>query len=106
MKPSHEEIEKEIGIRLSLQRALLTQISPQLRGVAFSVENQCVCIHFYFDGPISEDDTESVSCVETEVIADYYPELSVSAKSIRLDMPNPMLDGGTWVYLRREPPED
>jgi hypothetical protein len=91
-----------VDAKLSIQRALLGEVSPQLRAVVFSIEAQSVNIRFYFDGEISEEDKESVSCIETEILADYDPEDVVTANSIRIDSPDPINDEGVYVYKRRE----
>lgn len=99
MKNSHDAI---IKARLSLQRALLGEIPPALRACIFSIYNLNIDIRFYFDGAISEKDEESISCVESEVLADYDPEYVISARCIRLDTPAIINDDGIWVYSRRE----
>jgi hypothetical protein len=68
----------------------------------FSITDLAIDICFYFDGPISQEDKESASCVETEVLADYDPGYRVTVRCIRLDSPSPIDDDGVWVYLRRE----
>jgi hypothetical protein len=88
--------------RLSIQRALLGEVSEELRAVVLSVKGNVVDINFYFDGSINEMDAESVSCVEAEVIADFEVEFVVSARPIRLDFPSEIIDEGVWVYKRRE----
>lgn len=91
-----------VKTRLSLQRALLGEVSPNLRAVVFSMTGLVIDARFYFDGPISQEDEETVSCVETEVLADYEPGYTVTAHCIRLDFPAPINDDGVWVYLRQE----
>lgn len=91
-----------IAARLSIQRALLGEVSPQLRAVVFSIAEQELKIRFYFDGLISDINTESASCVETEVLADYEAEDTVVVQCIRLDSPESIDDQGVWVYQRRE----
>lgn len=91
-----------IFTRLSIQRALLGEVSPQLRAVVFSIVGRDVDVRFYYDGLISEVDTESASCVETEMIADYEAADTVTVRCIRLDFPEPIQDDGVWVYQRRE----
>lgn len=91
-----------VDARLSIQRALLGEISPQLRAVVFSIVGKNIDVRFYFDGLISEADVESASCVETEIIADYEAEDVVTVRCIRLDAPETIDDDGTWVYQRRE----
>jgi len=91
-----------IAARLSIQRALLGQISPLLRAAVFSIVGRDLDVRFYFDGFISEADSESASCVETEVMADYEAEDTVTVHCIRLDAPESINDDGVWVYQRRE----
>ena len=91
-----------IAARLSIQRALLGEIFPQLRAVVFTIAEHDIDIRFYVDGLINETDAESASCVETEVIADYEPEDTITTRCIRLDYPEPINDDGIWVYQRRE----
>ncbi len=98
-----DKLQKQvIDARLSIQRALLGEISPQLRAVVFSIAERDIDVRFYFDGVISDEDIESASCVETEIIADYEAEDVVTVRCIRLDTPKTIADGGVWVYHRRE----
>ncbi len=91
-----------IDARLSIQRALLGEITPELRAIVFSVDTQILDVRFYFNGPLTEEVRESVSCVETEILADYDPEVMVSVHCIQLDYPAQIDDSGVWVYQRRE----
>lgn len=88
--------------RLNIQRALLGEVSGKLRAVIFSVSGLILNIRFYYDGEIDDDDFESASCVETEVIADYEDDWTVIVKCLRLDASEPILDQGIWVFKRRE----
>ncbi|WP_422403355.1 hypothetical protein [Pseudomonas sp. GZD-209] len=88
--------------RLSLQRALLGEVSKKLRAVVFSVSGEALDIRFYFDGEVEERDIESASCVETEVLADYEESFKVCARTFRLDAPEPIDDDGIWVFRRNE----
>lgn len=99
MKSTKESI---IEARLSLQRALLGEVPPALRAVVFSMNDLMLDIRFYFDGPISQEDEESISCVESEVLADYGEEYTITAQCIRLDFPSQINDDGVWVFNRRE----
>ncbi len=96
-------IQKAISdARLSIQRALLGAVSANLRAVIFSIEDRHINVRFYFDGLIEETDFESASCVETEILADYKAEDTVTVECIRLDSPSVISDTGVWVYHRRE----
>ncbi|MFV3406430.1 hypothetical protein ACNFIC_21135 [Pseudomonas sp. NY15463] len=91
-----------MSARLNIQRALLGEVSGKLRAVIFSVSGLILNIRFYFDGEIDDDDFESASRVETEVIADYEDDWTVTAKCLRLDASEPIADQGVWVFKRRE----
>lgn len=103
MTPTQQAI---IDARLSIQRALLGAVSAKLRAVVFSIEGRHIDVRFYFDGLIEEADDESASCVETEILADYESEDTVTVKRIRIDSPSLICDDGVWVYHRREVSED
>ncbi|WP_418646899.1 hypothetical protein ACNQFN_15125 [Thauera butanivorans] len=94
--------QRVVEARLSIQRALLGEVSPHLRAVVLSVDCKKIDVHFYFDGDVSEEDEESVSCIETEILADFEPDFSICAEVIRLDYPLPISDDGFWVYQRKE----
>lgn len=94
--------EASINARLSIQRALLGAVSAKLRAVVFSIQARHIDVRFYFDGLIDEADFESASCVETEILADYEAEDTVTVECIRLDFPSVISHDGVWVYHRRE----
>ncbi len=93
-----------VGVLLSLQRALVGQVPPTLRGVLVAltvdVEARMIC---YFDGVIAEDDEEDVQCAYTEVLADF-PDYDIHLEIHRLDTPIPLPKipegAGHWVYMR------
>jgi hypothetical protein len=89
-------------IFLSIQKGLLSGVSPALRGVAVDWHDNVVRIVCYFDGPISEEDQESMSLMETEVMADLPWDFEVSAETVRKDAPSPMDPLRAWAYKRRE----
>lgn len=89
-------------VLLEIQQALLGEISSKLRAViVFYGDNN---IHFdcYYDGEILEDDIESMSCVETELISMFPENHEITHAVHRLDYPNPVPKKGIWVYYRRE----
>lgn len=89
-------------LRLVLQTALLGEVGPLLRAVGFRQEAETVGIRFYFDGPISDEDRESASCVVSEVLASRPEHVPVSGQVMRCDAPAP-IPGDAWlVYRRRE----
>jgi len=89
-------------VLIALQQALLGEISSHLRAVTVKYDDQSVHFNAYFDDDISEDDRESLSCVETEVIAALPASNAVTHDAIRLDAPAPIPKDLTWVYHRAE----
>ena len=89
-------------VALALQVALLGEVFPTLRGVGFTLENAKVQLLFFHDGAISEEDYESASCIETELMASLPRSANVVSEVIRVDSPNLIPDRGRWVYRRRE----
>lgn len=89
-------------VMLSLQRALLGEVFPSLR--MLTVEWTCDRVFFYayVDGAISENDSESLSCISAEVAADYWDDIEIDYEAIRIDYPAKITDSRTRVYHRRE----
>jgi hypothetical protein len=57
-------------VLLSLQRALVGMITQSMLAVFVSWTEMEVCVRVLFDRPVSPDDIEWVSIIETEIIAD------------------------------------
>ncbi|MFU0781148.1 MAG: N(4)-acetylcytidine amidohydrolase [Citrobacter braakii] len=90
-------------VRLSLQRALLGNVTSNIRAVTVELKNKNISLHFYFDGEPDDSDQESVSVVEAEVIADFDEDFAIEAIAMRLDYPQPIKNfNGFLVYLRKE----
>jgi len=91
-------------IRLSIQRALLGEITPNIRGITCNWEDSKITIRWLFDGEISDEDLElAKSDITGEVNADF-PDHEVVADCKRLDMPEPLSPYAlsVWVYMRKE----
>ncbi len=91
------------AVLLTLQVALLGEVSPQLRAVVCSWGNADIHVRAVFDGEIKNDDWESMNDVEAEVIASF-PKHKVHLECVRRDAPESLRD--LWlmamVYRRRE----
>jgi hypothetical protein len=90
-------------VLLSLQRALLGEVTPRLRAVTVKYAESSVHFEAYFDGEVSDEDRESMSLVETEVMADFPSDHLITHEVIRLDAPALIPKDRTWVYYRKEP---
>ncbi len=90
-------------VLLSVQRALLGEISSAVRHVGVTFDEAEIRLRWVFDGPVSEADAESASCVETEVIADM-PDHRVVTETVRHDAPKSLAEVrlGESVFARRE----
>ncbi len=91
-----------VGAILSLNTALLVEVSPALRSAQIKWDQELIHLFFYYDGEVSEEDHESAERVATEVIASY-PEHQLEIDILRWDYPKPIPKVGELVYYRREP---
>ena len=89
-------------VAAKLQVALLGEVFPSLRGVGFSLEPERVRLFQYYDGPLSEEDAESASCIETELMALLPRSVEVENNLIRQDDPSKLPDPDRWIFRRRE----
>lgn len=95
----------EITVKLSLQRALLGEVSDNLRMVAADCndEQNKITVFFYFDGEISPQNAESANCICAEVSGDFDETTSICDTPIRLDFPERLPPHSLTAYLRQEP---
>lgn len=72
------------------QRALLQSITPELRAVLVDLNNydNIFCIHFYYDGKISENALDLWQCAITEASAGLELRYTLDNHIIRIDWPN------------------
>lgn len=98
-----------VYLRLSLQRALLGNVTPNIRAVIAELSGKNISLLFYFEGEgegegeVDDDDEELVSIIETEIIADFDDDFTVDTTVQRLDSPQRIKNtNGLLVYLRKE----
>jgi hypothetical protein len=89
-------------VLLSLQRALLGEVTPNLRAVTVNYDDTSIHFEAFFDGAISDDEREGMSLVETEVLADFPAVHKVTHEVIRMDAPAMIPKDRIWVYFRKE----
>jgi hypothetical protein len=89
-------------VLLSVQRALLGVVTPELRAVVVDLDDarQVLYIRFYYHGEVSEDLIELWNCAITEV--DLGPDYFFDEGIERLDYPNKIPFRGRYAYLRKE----
>lgn len=92
-----------VYLRLSLQRALLGNVTPNIRAVIAELSGKNISLLFYFEGEVDDDDEELASVIETEIIADFDDDFTVDTTVQRLDYPQRIKNTkGLLVYLRKE----
>jgi hypothetical protein len=89
---------------LSVQRALLGEITPNLRAVVINLDapNESGIIYFYYDGGISDKDFDIASCAITEITAAFPAGYPFEEHIERLDAPAEIPIQGSLAYLRKE----
>lgn len=92
------------SLLLSLQRALLGEVHPDLRQASAEVDetNGAVLVRFEYDGLPSEASRESCSCAATEVIADFPAPWQLDEQHVFLPHPEPLAGLRHVAYLRAE----
>lgn len=90
-----------IGLRLSLLRALVGTITPNLYAVTAGMTNNAIEINAFFYNGISEDDLNNISSIAAEVTSDYPASYSIEEACFsKLDTPVKMLD--FWAFKRED----
>lgn len=93
-------------LQLSIQRALLNEVTPDLRGVAVEVSADKVSARFIYESALSDAIRERVEDIETEVVADYsgLTPVEVIPESLPVTSQRQLHEGEHWAYLRHEAP--
>lgn len=90
-------------VRLSVQRALLGHITPNLRAVCIKNVNDEIELVFYYNTLPSDEEQELADFTDTEFIADFpSPEYKTDFQIITLPYPNKIPKDGICVYKRYE----
>jgi hypothetical protein len=88
-----------IQLKLSIQQALVGEITANLVSVTCSLRDQQIIIKAYFSGPVTEADVDRIQCVGTEVIADFPEGYMVDERYASIDVESEeMLD--FWAFRR------
>lgn len=101
---STERPDLRTEVILSVQRALLGEVTPDIRAVAVGWEGGVVRARFVFDHPVTEDDRDKVLGINMYVQDDFddFQETDFTAE-FSLERPLELKPGeGWWVYMRDE----
>jgi len=95
-------------IQLEILKALLSEVNPSLRGVAFDwdSENKFALLFFYNDGDLTEAIEDHYSCIDNEASARFFFDnelIDHDFKIITLNRTSELPKHDYWVFLRKEP---
>lgn len=91
-------------IILSVNRALLGEVFPALVGVACQPDGITAFeLVFFVDTPSVEDWREDISCIETEVIADFPADMVITHRIVASAQAAVSGDG-FLIFLRKRQP--
>jgi hypothetical protein len=92
-----------VQVLLSMQKALLGNVTPAIRAVAVKWTTSSVKFRILFDHLPTPADLETTSLVETEVMSDF-PEYQVRGEAVAMASPTNISavlpDGEALVYSR------
>ncbi|MDR3625086.1 MAG: hypothetical protein P4L16_08130 [Chlamydiales bacterium] len=99
-----KEYPLNVIIMLSLQRALLCQVPPNLRMVAvdWNEEIEEIVIYFYFDNKITDEEKEIACDVSGEVSGDFNYDVQIIDKCIYLNKSKTLPQHMCSIYRRKE----
>ena len=88
---------------LSAQNVLLGTITPNIRQIWIGLIDRTIQFVVIFDGEISEDDEDNMSCVGTEIISDFC-DLFINEQFLSVSPPNryEIPEDYLLVYARKE----
>ena len=86
-----------------MQIALLGEITPSIIAITGRFGDDWLKFKVFFDSPISQDDEDLVSIIETEVIALFPAHHKIDGTAIRPSSRLTLPDDEIWFYARQEP---
>jgi hypothetical protein len=94
-----EPFNASLTLKLSIQRALLGEVTLRLVSVTCGIKEQLVILRTYVTGPVQAEDLERLSAIAGEVIADFPKPYEIQEQCISLqDAKEEMLD--FWAFRR------
>jgi hypothetical protein len=79
------QVEMSVRLRLSAQRALIGQVTPNIRQIFIRYRPGYIELLAVIDGEVSEDDRQRMEEVTSEIVSDF-PDIDlIVANCIRID---------------------
>ena len=76
--------ELRVRLLLSIQRALLGEVTPNIRAVTAQIDTQTIVLRWIIDGEISDSFKRDLGVVGTEIVADFATH-QIAEEFIRCD---------------------
>ena len=89
-------------VLLSVQRALLGEVTPDLRGVSVEVNDNRVRLTSYFADKVTEDQKDVVSTITAEVAADLPHDWTIEDDLVTAPVSGRLPENVIWAYRRKE----
>lgn len=90
------------NVALSVVRALLGAVTPEMRRVGFLLDGRKIQLFCIYDGAPSESLSEEMNDVEAEILADFAADVLTEVQLVRMDAPEAIKLEAIWVYARKE----
>ncbi len=91
-----------VEIFLSVSRALIGEVFPSLVAVcAFMAGPDDFTLYFFIDREADEDLEDAISCIETEVIADFARQINVKVEIRTAERPQLPEKDAFWIFYRK-----
>ena len=94
--------QRKLIVLVTLQQALLGEVSDRLRAVTVSYDEKSIHFDCYYDGEVMDEDCEAMSYVETELIAAFPDTHEITHKVHRKDFPESIPKDNAWAFYRKE----
>ena len=95
--------ELRVRLLLSIQRALLGAVTPNIRAVTAGIDEGTITLRWIIDGEITDALEDDLSVAGTEVISDFETH-QITEEFVRSDAPRPLheLYLDHLAYVRKE----
>lgn len=91
------------AVILSVNRALLGEVFPELVAVACQIASErSFKLTFVVDSKLVGFRAGELSCIETEVIADFPSDFEISHEVISSSKASLSTSGAFWIFLRKD----
>lgn len=91
-----------VEIFVSVSRALIGEVFPSLVAVcAFVTGPDDFTLHFFVDREIDDDLEDAISCIATEVIADFARQINVAVEVRAVARPQLPQRDAFWIFHRK-----